>query len=276
MMKKSALLLCILLLLFPVSAGPVWSGTPEKDGSEKKISMLAILVPAEQLEYSASLQYAQIKKEAADRRALAADSHPQLQRLRFILGRMLPNASAFNSRSGHWKWEVNLIGSDQLNAFCMPGGKIAFYSGIINKLDLTDDEIAIVMSHEIAHALREHARTRISKMLLAGGLIAIGAQIAAGKKYGKAAQAGMQLGALLLSLKFSRKDETEADLVGLELAARGGFDPRAGVTLWKKMAALRKGSAPQWLSTHPAENSRIHEIERHLPEVMPLYTSAKK
>jgi predicted Zn-dependent protease len=153
----------------------------------------------------------------------------------------------------------------------MPGGKIAFFSGILNKLQLSDDEVAMVMGHEIAHALREHARERMAKSTLSN----YGGQIIGGLLLG---QTGQQLGAQaggLLTLKFSRDDESEADLVGMEIAARAGYDPRSGVTLWQKMGAASKGAPPQWLSTHPSGPTRIKAIEANLKDVMPLYEKAK-
>lgn len=266
------------ILAFLLAATPVWAQpTNRTDGVQVgETSSLRKLVPAEQLERSASLQYAQMKQDAASKRALAPDNHPQLQRLRLIANRILPFAPRFNPAASRWKWEVNLIGSSQLNAFCMPGGKIAFYTGIINKLRLTDDEIAIVMGHEIAHALREHARERIAKSQITHGVATIASELLAGTKYGGLAQLGVRGGANLLTLQFSRSDESEADVVGLDLAARAGYDPRAGVSLWQKMGAASKGAPPQWLSTHPAGASRIQEIERQLPVVMPLYEAARR
>lgn len=243
------------------------------DGVEVgKASSLRKLVPAERLEAASAQQYAQLKQEAAGKGALAPENHPQLQRLRGIAQRILPYAPRFNSRAERWRWEVNLIGSRELNAFCMPGGKIAFYTGIIDSLKLTDDEIAIVMGHEIAHALREHARERMAKTQLTQIGTSIVGELIGGGKYAGA----FQLGGNLLTLKFSRDDETEADVVGLDLAARAGFDPRAGISLWQKMGAANRGAPPQWLSTHPAGDNRIREIERHLPEVMPLYEAARR
>jgi predicted Zn-dependent protease len=155
----------------------------------------------------------------------------------------------------------------------MPGGKIAYYTGILDQLKLTDDEVAQVMGHEIAHALREHARARMGK----GAATNIGASIVSQVLgLGDLGRTVAGYGVELISLKFSRDDETEADLVGLELAARAGYDPRAGVTLWKKMQAASKGAPPQWLSTHPAGNTRITEIEKALPLVLPLYERAPK
>jgi len=238
-------------------------------------SMVRRLVPAEELERSAATQYSQMMREAADQRALAPSNHPQLKRIRAIAREILPHAVRFNPRSASWRWEVNLIASKQLNAFCMPGGKIAFYTGLVEGLKLTDDEIAVVMGHEIAHALREHARERIAKTQLTHGAAAIASELLSGTKYGGLAQLGLRGGANLLTLKFSREDESEADLVGLDMSARAGFDPRAGISLWQKMSAASKGAPPQWLSTHPAGTNRIAEIERHLPEVMPLYQAAR-
>jgi predicted Zn-dependent protease len=128
-----------------------------------------------------------------------------------------------------------------------------------------------VMGHEIAHALREHAREQAGKNTLTR-LGAAGLSIATGGKY----DGLVSTGANLLSLSYSRSDETDADLVGLDIAARAGYDPRAGISLWKKMSAANKGAPPQWLSTHPSGPSRIKEIEKNLPDVMPLYQRAEK
>ncbi len=256
------------MLAGPVSArDPV----PQKEGVEVgKPSALRNFVPAEQLERQAAAQYAQMKRRAASQRALGTDENPQVKRLRAIAARIIPHAARFNQRAREWKWEINLIGSKQINAFCMPGGKIAFFTGILDILKLTDDEVAMVMGHEIAHALREHARERMAK----GRLTELGASVL-GQVVGRGRYAdAFHAGGNLLTLKFSRSNETEADVVGLDIAARAGFDPRAGVTLWRKMGAASKGAPPQWLSTHPSGPTRIKEIEKHLPEVLPLYAKA--
>jgi predicted Zn-dependent protease len=158
----------------------------------------------------------------------------------------------------------------------MPGGKIAFYTGILETLKLTDDEVAMVMGHEMAHALREHARERMGKSMVTNGAARIGGALVAGV-FGinpNLTDMAARGGASLLSLRFSREDESEADLVGMELAARAGYDPRAGVTLWQKMSAANKGAPPSWLSTHPAGKDRIGEIQKNLPTVEPLYERA--
>jgi predicted Zn-dependent protease len=238
-----------------------------------KNSAFTKLVSADTVERSAAQQYAQMLQQAAGKNLLAPADSAQLKRLRGIAQRLIPYANPWNERAKQWQWEVNLIGSPQINAFCMPGGKIAFYSGILKTLQLSDDEVAMVMGHEIAHALREHARERMGKNAATG----IGANLI-GQLFGlgQLGQTVTNYGAQLLTLEFSRSDESEADLVGMELAARAGFDPRSGVTLWQKMGAANKGAPPQWLSTHPAGSTRIADIEANLPKVMPLYTRAKK
>jgi len=233
------------------------------------------LASAAEVEKSATLQYSELIRQAAAQKALAPADHPQTIRLRRIAARLVEQSARFNPRAKEWHWEVNLIGSRQINAFCMPGGKIAFFSGILDTLKLTDDEVAMVMGHEMAHALREHGRERVGKMRLAqiGTVIASigGALLGFGDLGGQVASGAAQL----TMLKYGRDDETEADLVGLELAARAGFDPRAGVIVWQKMAAVGKGQPPQWLSSHPSHDSRISEISRNLDRVMPLYASAR-
>src|SRR3990167_6017164 len=219
-------------------------------------SSLRRLVPAETLEQSALQQYGQLLAQARAQRALAPAGHPQLVRLHTIARRLIPFTTPWNDRARDWRWEVNLIGSKQINAFCMPGGKIAFYTGILDQLRLTDDETAMIMGHEMAHALREHARERIAKT--------------------QATNLGLRLGSQLLTLKFSRSDESDADLVGLELAARAGLNPAAAVSLWQKMGNAT-GSAQgglAFLSTHPSGPQRINELEQNVPKVQGLYEAA--
>ena len=265
---RAAVLACSFALALPLAA----KDEPAREGvNVGNTSSFTKLVPAEQVEQGAAQQYEQLKRQAAQQGALGPDNHPQVLRLRAIARKMLPFTTKWNPRAAHWKWEVNLIGSKQINAFCMPGGKIAFYSGILDTLKMTDDEVAMVMGHEIAHALREHSRERMGKAAATN----IGANVLSSVLgLGNVGNTVLGASANLLSLKFSRDNETEADTVGLELAARAGYDPRAGITLWRKMQQASKGAPPQWMSTHPASDSRIKEIERHLPEVLPLYARA--
>jgi len=263
-----------------VAAFAVWApNAAAREGVQVgEASGFSKLVPADQVERQAALQYRETLAEAAKQQALAPADNAQLKRLREIAHKIIPFANEWNPRVSQWKWEINLIGSNQINAYCMPGGKIVFYTGIIKTLNLSDDEIAVVMGHEMAHALREHARERMGKSTATQGLARLGGLLAS-SWLGidpNLADAVAQGGANLLTLKFGREDESEADLVGMELAARAGFDPRAGVTLWQKMAAANKGAPPQWLSTHPSSSSRISDMEASLPQVMPLYERTKK
>ena len=234
-----------------------------------KTSAMAKLVPAGTLEKSAAQQYSQMLAEAKAQGALASPNNAQLQRLRAIAQRLVPHTPQWNERAPGWKWEVNLIGSKQINAFVMPGGKIVFYTGILDQLQLTDDEIAMVMGHEMAHALREHARERLAKSQVTGMGLSLGAQLLG---LGDMGNLAANLGTELLTLQYSRSDESEADLVGLEIAARAGYDPKAAITLWQKMAKAKgdKGGMA-FLSSHPSGPNRIKELEANLPKVESLY-----
>ena len=243
-----------------------------------KPSALRKLVPAGQLEQAAANQYQQMLREARAKNALAPETHPQLQQLRAIAQTLIPFAQPWNDRARQWRWEVNLIASDQINAFCMPGGKIAFYTGILDRLKLSTAESAMIMGHEMAHALREHARERLAKSQATGMGLSIGAQLLG---LGDLGNVAANLGTQLLTLKFSRDDETEADLVGLELAARGGFDPQAGVTLWQKMSRAagddgEGGPNLNFLSTHPSGPDRIEALQANVPKVSALYEQARR
>jgi predicted Zn-dependent protease len=235
-------------------------------------SKFAKLVPAGDVEKAAAQQYQKMMQEAAAKNALLPADHPQTLRLRNIAQKIIPFSYEWNARAKGWQWEVNILNSNQINAFCMPGGKIAFYTGILEQLKLTDDEVAMIMGHEVAHALREHARERMGKNAATNiGANVLGSLLGVGS--GGAQLLGM--GAQLMTLKFGREDESEADLVGMELAARAGYNPRAGVSLWQKMGAASKGAPPQFLSTHPSGPTRIKDIETNLPKVEPLYERAK-
>ncbi|TWH77146.1 peptidase M48-like protein [Azomonas agilis] len=192
------------------------------------------------------------------------------QRIQGIAKRLIAQVGVFRQDALSWNWEVNVIDSDELNANCGPGGKIIFYTGLINKLKLTDDEIAAVMGHEIAHALREHGREAMSK--------AYGVQMATqvGTAFGFGAGADLANTGVkyLMTLPNSRQNENEADLIGLELAARAGYNPNAALTLWQKMSAAG-GNPPEFLSTHPAPSNRMAALQAAIPKVMPLYEQAK-
>lgn len=238
-----------------------------------KPSGLRKLVPAEQLEGAADQQYKQLMAEAQAKQAYVPASHPQVVRLRNIANRIIPHAAPWNERAKNWRWEVNLISSKQINAFCMPGGKIAYYTGILDQLKLSDDETAMIMGHEMAHALREHARERLAKSSATSIGLSIGAQLLG---LGQLGDVAANLGTQLLSLKFSREDESEADLVGLDLAARAGFQPNASVTLWQKMSAASGNNGTSFLSTHPSGPERIATLQANVPKVQRLYEAARK
>jgi predicted Zn-dependent protease len=241
-------------------------------------------VGAEKLETQAAQQYAQLKAQAKQQGALAPADYPAMVRINKIAEKIIPFAVQFSERyvdSSHpenrakkWNWEVILIGSKQLNAFCMPGGKIAFYTGIIDNLQLTDDEIAQVMGHEIAHAILEHGRERAAKGT-AAQVATVGASVLSAV-FGFGNLGGQLVGGAtqLTMLKYGRSDETEADAVGQDIAARAGYDPRSGMALWQKMATMSKNAPPEFMSTHPSHTSRIKELEAHLTETLPLYGKA--
>ncbi len=257
-------------------AGPALAQAQPQEGVQGdvgKASRFTKLVPADQVEAAATQQYVQMAQQAAAKGQLAPADHPQVLRLRAIARRIIPFAAPWNHRARDWEWSVNLLIDPQVNAFCMPGGKIAFYSGILQKLQLSDDEVASIMGHEVAHALREHARERMGKTMATRGAIELGAALFG---LGGAGRMAADMGGQLLTLKFGREDESEADIVGLDLSARAGYDPGAGVTLWQKMLAANKGAPPQWMSTHPSGTTRIRDIQAKLPKVQPLYQRADK
>ena len=268
-LRNRLVYLPLFLLLGLLAGGSIWAREGVDVGKNSAFSQL---VPADSVERSSLEQYAQMLEQAAEKKALASKDHPQLRRLRDIANKIIPHALSWNPRAANWQWEVNLIGSKQINAFCMPGGKIAFYTGILDQLKLSDDEVAMVMGHEIAHALREHARERMGKSTATNIGASLLTQLLG---LGQIGQTVTNYGAQLLTLQFSRDNESEADLVGMELAARAGYDPRAGVSLWQKMSAANKGAPPQWLSTHPSGSTRIGDIEANLPKVLPLYERIK-
>jgi Zn-dependent protease with chaperone function len=237
-------------------------------------SRMRSLVPADELEAAAAKEYTQLLEKARAQKVLAPESHPQLQRLRAISARLIAHTAKWNDRARQWRWEVNLIGSKQINAFCMPGGKIAVFTGILDQLQLTDDETAMVLGHEIAHALREHARARIAKSQGTGVFLSLGAALLG---LGQLGDVAANIGTQLLTLRFSREDEIDADLVGLELAARAGFNPDASISLWEKMGQAKGGAdsgGPSFLSTHPAGPDRIKRLQANVPKVRGLYQQA--
>jgi predicted Zn-dependent protease len=233
-----------------------------------------MLVSEQEVEASAKQAYSQMMAEAQKKGALDRDP-AQVQRVKNIVSRLVPQTATFRPDAQKWQWEAHVISLDEVNAWCMPGGKMAVYTGLIQKLQATDDELAAVMGHEIAHALREHARERISRQM--GTQMAVGI---AGALFG-IGDLGQGLGNMVadvtLNLPNSRLHETEADRIGVELAARAGYNPQAAISLWEKMAKLSgSGQPPKWLSTHPSHEDRIKDLRIYAEKVMPLYQAAAK
>jgi predicted Zn-dependent protease len=232
-----------------------------------------MMVSSEEVEASSKKQYSQMMAEAQKKGVLDRNA-AQVQRVRAITQKLAAHVGAFRADAAKWPWEVHVVSLDEVNAWCMPGGKMAIYTGLIEKLNATDAEIAAVMGHEISHALREHARERISRQM--GTQMAVGI---AGALFG-IGELGQNLGSMVadvtLNLPNSRTHEVEADRMGVELAARAGYDPRAAIGLWEKMAKVSNGGQPpKWLSTHPSHEDRINDLRAYSERVMPLYQAAK-
>ncbi|MDF0730164.1 M48 family metallopeptidase [Pseudomonas entomophila] len=241
-------------------------------GVERKQYMFSML-STDEVNQMYAQSYQQTLGEASSKGMLDKSS-ATAKRVQAIADRLIAQAPQFRPDAAQWKWEVNVIKSDELNANCGPGGKIIFYTGLIDKLQLTDAEIAAVMGHEIAHALREHGREAMSK--------AYGVEVA---RQGAGALLGLGQDSMALAdtvvnyamtLPNSRANENEADLIGLELSARAGYDPNAAISLWNKMSKASEGAPPEFMSTHPASSSRIASLQAAIPKVMPLYQAAKK
>ena len=234
-----------------------------------------MMISAAQIDRMSAISYEQQAK-AAQKKKILITSGPEYERLKTIANRLIPQTAVFRDDTRNWNWGLQLIDSPIVNATCAPGGRITFYSGIINKLNLTDDEIAAIMGHEIAHAVREHGREQVSQAL-AQNIISNVALAAAGAGSAQSIDAANQIMQYVLVLPNSRQNEREADAIGLELAARGGYDPRAAITLWQKMSKESQGkNPPEFLSTHPSNENRIKELSALIPKVMPLYEAAKR
>ena len=261
-------LIALLLVLFMLSSAPL---AQDGDTGVRVRKPKLMVVPESVVNRTAAQQYLQLKQRA-DAKGLLNRDAPVAARVRAIAQRLIPHGRRFNADAGNWAWEVNVIDSQTINAFCMPGGKIMVFRGIVERLQLSDDELAAVIGHEIAHALLQHGRARMSEAVLKNVGVNLAALYFGLGDLGTAALA--QAAQVAVTLPYSRGHETDADLAGIELAARAGFDPRAAVTLWRKMAAATQGQPPEFLSTHPGHANRIREIEASLPRVLPLYEKA--
>ena len=228
-----------------------------------------VLVSEEQAQASSAQAYATTLSEAQKKGKLSNDAALN-NRVKRITDRLIAEAKLMYPPSRDWKWSVAVIDEPTLNAWCMPGGKMAIYTGIINKLKLNDDEIAQIMGHEISHALLGHGRERMSRAMATQGGLLLGSIVS-----GQDLSALGPVADIALTLPNSRDAESEADRYGIELAARSGYDPRAAIRLWEKMSAASGNGPPQFLSTHPAPANRIQALNALVPQMMPIYEKAR-
>jgi predicted Zn-dependent protease len=267
---RSPFALPLFAVIALASCQTVQTTQPGTVGVERQQTML---VSSGQVNQSAAQAYRQELKKAASKGALNRDP-AQVARVRAIAQRLAAASGAFRPDAPRWAWESNVITSKEINAWCMPGGKMAVYTGLIDRLQVTDDELAAVMGHEISHALREHGRERASQVMAQGmALSVLGIVVGAGDSSVQLAQV---ITDVTINLPNSREHEREADRIGVELAARAGYDPRAAVTLWQKMARASGSGPPQFISTHPSPENRIRDLEVYAERVMPLYRAATR
>jgi len=224
------------------------------------------------LQDEAAKQYSSLMSQAKRQGALDEDA-TQTARVKKIATRLIKQVGVFRPDASGWNWEVHVLKSDEVNAWCMPGGKIAVYTGLIQQIKPTDAELAAVIGHEMAHALREHTREQVSQQMATNMGLSV---LSAITGVGATSDLGGALSKVMFELPNSRTAEAEADRIGVELAARAGYDPRAAVTLWQKMGALGGGGQPEFLSTHPSAASRTADLTEAANKVLPLYQKAAK
>ena len=262
--------LAAVLCMAIAGCATVQTTRPGAVGIERKQTML---VSEESVEQGAGRAYDTELQNAQGGGKLNSD--PALTtRVRRVAEKLIPVTTAFRPDAPNWKWEVNTLTTPEINAYAMPGGKIMVYSGLVEKLQLSDAELAAVLGHEISHALREHTRERVSRAYEQRIALA-GVAVVTGMNAG-AMDLANEVASVTFQLPHSREQEAEADVMGLELMARADYDPHAAVTLWKKMMAADRSAPPQFLSTHPSSENRIAELERHIPQVEPLYQAARR
>lgn len=267
-----------LLVTAVASSALTGCGTPEQTTKNNTVGVnrqQKFSVPSEVINAEAQKAYAQVLSEARAKGVLDTNS-ATLSRVRRITGNLIAKTPAIRSDARNWPWEIHVISMNEMNAWCMPQGKMVMYSGLIDKLKLTDAEIAQVMGHEMVHALREHSREQASREqttgLIAGVLGAVGEAYGisgASKITGLTADIGF-------NLPFSRTHETEADLLGMELAARAGYNPDAAITLWDKMLSAEGNMQIEFLSSHPDPSNRKAMLQANATKVRPLYNASAK
>lgn len=233
-----------------------------------------LAVSASEVDRLSAISYNDQNQKAKEKNILIT-SGPAYDRLKTISTRLIAQTGVFRDDTQQWNWQLVLINAPILNATCAPGGKITFYTGLIEQLNLTDDEIAAIMGHEIAHALREHGRERLSQAMAQSAVANIAMAVAG--PYGSAVSAANQAAQYVLVLPNSRQNESEADAIGLELAARAGYNPKAAISVWQKMNKATEGKGTfEFLSTHPSGDTRIEQLTELMPAVEPLYIASAK
>lgn len=256
-------------------ASPDGSQAPYSAASDQirfgNAALFRNLIPSATLEQQSADEYAQILREARRTKHLLGDDNPLVKRARDVANREIPFALKWNDRSKNWKWEVNVVRSDEIRMYCLPGGKIVIYSGLIDRLRLNDNELGMMIGHEIAHALREHARDRLGRQQAA--------QLSTGTipplfGFADVSSTTLGIGEQLLAMRYTPADETEADVIGSEIASRAGYDPRAAVTLWQKIDARTRRTPNGFIWMHPFGATRVHDLMKRLPDMMPLYAKA--
>ena len=247
------------------------AGTPASDAQAgNNAAMFRNRVPPALLEQQAAEQYNYLINAASKEKRLLTDKQKPLQRVRLIANKLIPYALKWNEHSRQWHWEINVINTGQINAFCLPGGKLLITTGMLDRLHLTDSELAMLLGHEIAHALREHARDRAEqeasplaarKVPRLFGLASFGSKPLSG-------------GTALLALSYTRDDETEADVIGTEIAARAGYDPRAAISLWYKLDGVNRLARQPFVQAHPFDQKRIVDLQKHMRDMLALYAKS--
>ncbi|RQS19745.1 M48 family metallopeptidase [Burkholderia sp. Bp8998] len=230
------------------------------------------LIPSPLLELLTASEYAQIVQTAADSDRLLPANQPRVKRLRAIVMKLAPYSVKWNDRVKNWAWDVNAIRSRDIRVTCLPGGKVLVYGGLLDRVRLNDDEFGVLLAHGIAHALREHARSNFSEMSQTSLRAATLPPLFG---VGDPLPQALNLGARLQTLRYDPTDETEADVIGGDIAARAGFDPRAAITLWDKLAvATRANRTSGFIYMHPYSAARRQDLLNRLPDLMPLYAKA--
>jgi len=236
----------------------------------------AMLVSDTEAAQQSAQAYSQLIAGASQKQIL--DNDPSaLQRVRSIAQPLIAQAAIMRPETRNWQWDVHVLKSDEVNAWCMAGGKIAVYTGLLQKIQPTNDELAQVMGHEISHAMLSHQAEKLSraKMQQAGITLGVIAGAIAGYNLGSVAGLADNVATVGLQLPNSRQAESEADSIGIEMAAKAGYNPNAAVSLWKKMLALGGSNGPGWLSTHPAPEDRIQAMQVRAQQLMPVYEATK-